>query len=154
MNRKYMVVIVLFVTIILSIKIYSLYCGHSVRYSLIFTYDKTFLGGIWEIVSDSGFYSTKTFVDKYEKQTGSTLPAIFDEVGHTYVLCYGYTLEELFYREVDKRGPADERYSYYYARGVLRPADPQLVYVYLVEDSVKLDYNIHSSPGDYTTIVQ
>lgn len=154
MSRKNIVVLVLFAVIILSTKIYNLYREHSVNYSLVFTYDNVELYGGWQIVSDNGYYATEAFSNRHEKQIGSMLPPIFDEVGHTYILCYGYNLEKLFYREIDRNGQAGDKHSFYNAQAVLRPADSQLVYVYLIEDSVNLDRDIHSNDGKDTTILR
>ena len=145
--------VLLIIAIPLSVVIYF-YRSRPVNYTLVLTYENTLIGGTWEIVRDHGFYSRETFINNYEKQTGDVIPNVFEENGCTIVLCYGYTLEKLFYREANMSGRFTGVYPFYYANAYLKPADPNLIYVYIVEDNIRIDRDIHTNNGRDTKILK
>lgn len=149
-----MVLVVLLVGVLLAAGLIYFYGKRAVDYSFVFTYENTHTGGSWEIIKDGGFYSRETFIEDYVKQTGYTLPDIFYEDGKTFVLCYGYTLEKLFYTEANMSGRFTGVHPFYYANALLKPADPDLIYAYVVESDVPLDRDIHTNAGRDTKILR
>ena len=81
------------------------------------------------------------------------LPGEIDAANHTYVVCYGFTLEELSYREFDKSGRFTSDTPYYYVKATLKTAPSTLANVYLVDDPIAIDRDMHTNNRRDTIII-
>ena len=149
-----MVLVLLLVVALSAAGLIYFYSRRTVDYSFMFSYENTYTGGTWEIIKDGGFYGRETFIEEYTGQTGDALPDVFYEDGKTFVLCYGHTLEKLFYTEAHMSGRFTDVHPFYYANAWIKPADPELIYVYVIESEVSLDRDIHTNAGRDTKILK
>lgn len=156
MNRKTVVVIILAaVFVLVGLTVSHFIRKHKIDYSLALSYATS--GdhhGTWNVVSSAGFYTGAMFAADYESQTGERLPESIDTERNTYVVCYGFTLDELFYREGDKSGRFTSSAPYYYAKAVLRTASNKEANIYLIHEQVPIDRDPHSNTGHDTTIIK
>ena len=111
-------------------------------------------GTEWEAVHAKNFYTYELFREEYEHFTGKNLPTEFTDGDPTYIVCYGYTLERLYYNENEISGRYQSDDPYYYAKAVLKKASPNVVYVYRVEEKIRIDRDTHEHHEKYTTVVE
>ena len=157
MKRRRIAIPILIATLVLlGLTAFHFGRKHSMDCSLALTYAVTTDArhGTWSIVSNDGFYTGAMFERDYEAQTGEGLPETIDTDQNTYVVCYGFTLEELYYREGGMSGRFTGSRPYHYAKAVLRSASDGEVNVYLVHDPASIDRDPHSNTGDDTAIVE
>lgn len=109
--------------------------------------------GTWSIVSGDGFYTGEMFARDYEAQTGEALPDAIDTDQYSYVVCYGFTLEELYVREGAMSGRFTASRPYYYANAVLRAAPDGEANLYRIHSPTPIDRDPHSNAGDDTAIL-
>ena len=155
MIRK-MVAVSLFVIIAASIGLLAIYFykDRSIEYSWLYSYEiQTPTNGKWRVVSHRGFYTGENFANDYASQTDMPLPSEIDTVNYTYVVCYGFTLEGLSYREIDKSGRFTSDTPYYYVNATLKAAPSTLANVYLVDDPIAIDRDMHTNYGRDTIII-
>ena len=130
------------------------YRERPIAYSWVYSYKiETPVVGQWRVVSDRGFFTGKNFAQEYALQTGEPLPDEIDTANHTYIVCYGFTLEELSYREMDKSGRFTSDAAYYYVKATLQTAPSALANVYLVDDPIAIDRDMHTNYRRDTMII-
>lgn len=145
-----------FVIIVALIGLLSIYFyrERSIEYSWLYSYEiQTPAIGKWRVISDRGFYTGENFASDYASQTDMPLPGEIDAANHTYVVCYGFTLEELSYREIDKSGRFTSDTPYYYVKATLKTAPSTLANVYLVDDLIAIDRDMHTNNRHDTIII-
>lgn len=155
MIRKRLAVCVLVIIVVLIglLSIYF-YKERSIEYSWLYSYEiQTPAIGKWRVISDRGFYTGENFASDYASQTDMPLPGEIDAANHTYVVCYGFTLEELSYREIDKSGRFTSDTPYYYVKATLKTAPSTLANVYLVDDLIAIDRDMHTNNRRDTIII-
>lgn len=149
------IIVLIAMALALCAGIYFSLVEHQMVYLLSFEYtiaDENV--GTWKVISENGFYTQEMFAKEYELATGEALPITFNTHEHEYIVCYGYTLEGVSYRESDKVGRFTSSTPYYYAKVVLKKGADMHVYVYEIDGSVTIDRDIHTNSGDDTVILR
>ena len=149
-------------TIVLIAVMVTLFAGaylcavkHQIEYALSFEYTITDKNvGIWEVISQYGFYTEEMFAKEYERSTGEALPISFDIQEHEYIVCRGYTLESVSYREADKVGRFTSSRPYYLAKVTLKKGEPMRAYVYELDNRVTIDRDVHINDRTDTVIIE
>lgn len=154
MRRKAIRAIVLVVVLItLFAGIYLCAVEHQIEFALSFEYTITDKNvGIWEVISQYGFYTEEMFAKEYERSTGEALPLSFDIQEHEYIVCHGYTLKSVSYREENKVGRFTSSRPYYLAKVTLEKAEPMRAYVYELDNRVTIDRDVHINDRTDTII--
>lgn len=149
------IVVLIAMVLALCVGIYFCLAEHQMKYFLLFEYTVDNKNvGTWKVISENGFYTQEMFAKEYELATGEALPITFNTHEHEYIVCYGYTLEGVSYREADKVGRFTSSKPYYCAKAVLKKSSDMHVYVYEVDRSVTIDRDIHTNVGNDTVILR
>ena len=155
MKKKSVYAIVLALALLICVAAVYSSIKHELGYSLAYTYTMPEMSTeTWRIVSDTGFWTKEMYAAEYESAIGASLPEEILIRPCSYVVCYGYTLEKLYYKEDEKSGRFTSDSPYYYAHAVLKPGMDSEVNVYRVEDQIRIDRDPHTNTGDDTVILQ
>ena len=151
------IIVLIAMALAILAEIYFFTADHQMKYVLSFEYtiaDENV--GTWKVISQNGFFTEEMFAKEYELSTGEALPLSFDTHKHEYIVCYGYTLGEVSYREADKVGRFTSNNPYYYAKVTLKKSTDRHVYVYEIDNDagVTIDRDIHTNAGSDTTIIE
>lgn len=155
MKKKIIYAVVLSFVLLICVAVIYLSVKHELEYTLVCSYSTSEVNTTtWKIVSDTGFWTKEMYASEYRSTVGSSFPEEILNTTHSYVTCYGYTLEKLYYTEGEMSGRFTDDNPYYYVHAVIRPDADNEVNVYRVEKQIRIDRDPHTNAGDDTVILQ